>query len=345
MKRGHGESQPLPGTSDGTVPPRKPPALRRRSLALVAAGLLAACAPPHGPPAIPLPPLPLPAAHPLRSLGGLRLDRAVIGFGGLSGLHIGDDLQLTAVSDTGRWLRARLVLDATGPPQALAELDSGPLSDGLLLGLPGRFSLDAESLARLPDGRFAVGFERWHRIRVYDGIGGWGEPVAAPPGLAEAPLNASLESLAVLADGRWLLITEGLEHAPGLLRGWVGRPGAWVPLSYRPTPGFLPTDLAPLPDGGALLVERRFNVWERGFKGRLLHLPAARLAGLGANNEMQAEVLLDDTQLPRENWEGVSTFWWNGQQIIVMMTDDNEFFLQQGLLILFAIKPRGLAQD
>lgn len=345
MNHGHEGSHPSPAAPGGTMTPFRRKALRRRSLAVIAAGLLAACAPPHGPPAIPLPPLPLPAAHPLRSLGGLRLDRAVIGFGGLSGLHIGDDLQLTAVSDTGRWLRARLVLDATGQPQALAELDSGPLSDGLLLGLPGRFSLDAESLARLPDGRFAVGFERWHRIRVYDRIDGWGEPVAAPPGLAEAPLNASVESLAVLADGRWLLITEGLEHAPGLLRGWVGHPGAWVPLSYRPTPGFLPTDLAPLPDGGALLVERRFNVWERGFKGRLLHLPAGQLAAPGVKSEVQAEVLLEETQLPRENWEGVSTFRWNDQQIIAMITDDNEFFLQQGLLILFAIKPQGLARD
>jgi hypothetical protein len=191
-------------------------------------------------------------------------------------------------------------------------------------------------LARLPDGRFLVGFERWHRIRVYEGINGWGGPVDGPPGLSASPVNASLESLAVLADGRWLVITEGLEHAPGLLRGWIGAPGAWTPLSYRPTPGFLPTDLAPLPDGGALLVERRFSLWERGFKGRLLHLPAARLAGPDA--VLTGDVLLDEAQLPRENWEGVSSFAWRGRRMVAMLTDDNELFLQRGLLLLFAVR-------
>jgi hypothetical protein len=274
----------------------------------------------------------------LDSLGGLLLDRDAIGFGGLSGLHVGDDLRLTAVSDTGRWLRARLVLDDAGRPQGLAELHSGPLSDGLLIGLPGRFSLDAESLARLPDGRFLVGFERWHRIRVYDGIDSWGAPVEAPSGLSAAPLNASLESLAVLSDGRWLAITEGLEHAPGLLRGWVGGPGAWTAFSYRPAPGFLPTDVAPLPDGGALLVERRFSVWERGFKGRLLLLPAEQLTTLGPDSVLSGNVLLDETQLPRENWEGVSSFNWRGRRMVAMVTDDNEFFLQKGLLLLFAFR-------
>lgn len=335
MTRGRGGSRPLPG---GAVPLPRPQAPRRLALALLASGLLAACAPPHGPPATPLPPLPLPAAHPLRSLGGLLLNRDVIGFGGLSGLHVDDNLRLTAISDTGRWLRARLVLDEAGHPQGLAELESGPLSDGLPISLPGRFSVDAESLARLPDGRFLVGFERWHRIRAYDGISSWGEPVEAPPGLSAAPLNASLESLAVLADGRWLVITEGLEHAPGLLRGWVGAPGAWTPLAFRPTPGFLPTDLTPLPDGGALLVERRFNVWERGFTGRLLRIPPERLAALTAGSVLAGDVLLTEAELPRENWEGVSTFAWRGRRLVAMVTDDNEFFLQKGLLLLFSFR-------
>jgi hypothetical protein len=315
------------------------PLNRRRLLAALGGlGLLAACAP-DWPPATPLPPLALPADSPLESLGGLLLNRAAIGFGGLSALHIGPDLALTSVSDTGRWLQATLVLDAAGHPQGLADLRDGALSDGLLIGLPSRFSLDAESLARQPDGTWLVGFERWHRIRAYDGIAGWGRPVEGPPGLHRAPLNAGLESLAVLADGRWLAITEGLEESdPTLLRAWIGQPGQWTAISYRPTPGFVPTDAAPLPDGGVLVVERSFSLLRATFRGRLRRLSAASLAAPRPGDILAPETLLDDAALPHENWEGVTSFPYGGRQLVAMITDDNELFLQKGLLLIFAFR-------
>ncbi|MDB5369552.1 MAG: hypothetical protein JWP20_1110 [Roseomonas sp.] len=309
---------------------------RRRLLAgLGGLGLLGACGM-DAPPATPLPPLDLPAGSPLQSLGGLLLNRGVIGFRGLSGLHIGPDLALAAVSDTGRWLKARLVLGQDDHPLGLEGLSSGRLSDGLVIGLPGRFSRDAESLARLPDGTWLVGFERWHRIRAYDDIAGWGRPAEAPPGLLRAPLNAGLESLAVLADGRWLAITEGLKDGErNLLRGWVGVPGQWNAFSYRATPGFVPTDAAPLPDGGALVTERRFSLLG-GFKGRLRRLSAASLKAPRPGAILVPETLLDT--LPAENWEGVTSFPHNGRQLVAMVTDDNELFLQKGLLLLFAFR-------
>ncbi|QTI80537.1 esterase-like activity of phytase family protein [Roseomonas marmotae] len=312
---------------------------RRRLLAALGGlGLLAACGT-DTPPATPLPPLTLPADAPLVSLGGLLLNRGVMGFGGLSGLHVEPDLGLTAVSDNGRWLRARLVLDEAGQPEGLAELRSGRLSDGRIFSLPAKLSRDAESLARTPEGTWLVGFERWHHIRAYDGdIAGWGRMVQGPPGLGRAPLNAGLESLTVLADGRWLAITEGFEESGGdLLRGWIGHPGAWTPISYRPTPGFLPTDLAALPDGGALLTERRFSLLG-GFQGQLLRLPAAALARPSPGTILAGEVLLDAAALPAENWEGVTSFPWRGRQLVALIADDNEFFLQQGMLLLFAFR-------
>jgi hypothetical protein len=280
----------------------------------------------------------LPAEAPLVSLGGLVLDRKVIGFGGLSGLHIDPELTLTAVSDLGHWLQARLVLDNSGRPQGLQDLRSGTLSDGLLVGLPGKLSRDAESLAQTADGTWLVGFEGWHRIRAYDRLSDWGRPAEAPPGLARSPMNAGLESLAVLADGRWLAVSEGLRDGDEvLLRGWIGRPGAWTSFSYRPGAGYVPTDAAPLPDGGALLTERAFS-WLGGFQGRLVRLPAAALANPRPGAILVPEVLLDAAALPTENWEGVSSFPWQGRQLVAIMTDDNEFFLQKGLLLIFAFR-------
>ncbi|RKK04573.1 esterase-like activity of phytase family protein [Pseudoroseomonas wenyumeiae] len=314
------------------------PSRRRLLAALGGLGLLAACGA-DAPPATPLPPLTLPADSPLVSLGGLLLNRKAMGFGGLSGLHIDPDLTLTAVSDLGRWLQARLVLDEAGQPQGLEALRSGRLSDGLPIPLPGKLSRDAESLARLPDGTWLVGFERWHRIRAYDRIDGWGEPVEMLPGLRQAPLNGGLESLTVLADGRWLAVAEDLRLGDGgrLRRVWVGRPGDWTVLSYRPTPGYVPTDAAALPDGGAVLTERSFSLLG-GFQGQLKRVPAAALANPAPDAVLEPEVLLDAATLPMENWEDVASFSWRGRQFLALMTDDNEFFLQKGLLLLFAFR-------
>jgi len=332
---GHGEpTPPLLKRLDGP---------RRRDLLTVLGGLLLpGVGGPAEPPATPLPPLALPASSPLVSLGGLLLNRAAIGFGGLSGLHIDAELTLTSVSDLGYWLQARLVLDDAGGPRALEAVRTGGLSDGLVFGLPGKVANDAESLARMPDGTWLVGFERWHRIRAYDDLSGWGRPAPSPPGLRDMPLNAGLESLAVLNDGRFLAISEGLKQdGDDLLRGWVGHPGTWVPISYRVSHGFVPTDATPLPDGGALVMERRFNIWDPGFSGRLKRLPAAALATPRPGAILEPETLLEATELPRENWEGVTTFPWRGRQLVALLTDDNELFLQKGLLLLFAFRSGG----
>lgn len=313
------------------------PGRRRLLAALGGFGLLAACGA-DAPPATPLPPIDLPADAPLVSLGGLLLDRKAIGFGGLSGLYVTPDLTLTAVSDLGRWLQARLVLNEEGQPQGLEALRSGRLSDGLPISLPGKLSRDAESLARLPDGTWLVGYERWHRIRAYDRIDGWGEPSEILPGLRQAPLNGGLESLTVLADGRWLAVAEDLRLGDSnLRRAWLGRPGAWTLLSYRPTPGYMPTDAAALADGGAVLTERSFSLLG-GFHGQLKRVPAASLANPAPNAVLEPETLLDAATLPTENWEGVASFPWRGRQLLVLMTDDNEFFLQKGLLLVFAFR-------
>lgn len=286
---------------------------------------------PPGPAWLTVPPLPLPPEAPLQSLGGLHLRREGIGFGGFSGLRIDDDLRLTAVSDGGHWLQARLLLDADLRPRGLAELRSGPLGTGLPipLGFPlaGRFALDAESLERRPGGGWLVGFERWHRFRAYEDWDDPGRLIAPPPGLRDAPPNASLESLAILTDGRWLVIAEGAPH-----RVWLGRPETgWTSLSYAATPGFDPTDAAALPDGGALVLERRFSL-RGGFAGRLMRLAAP------SGDVLRPEVVLDT--LPGENWEGVASFRHAGRDLVAILADDNEIFLQKGLLLLFAWKSK-----
>lgn len=285
---------------------------------------------------MPAMPFALPAGN--GATGGLELDRAVIGFGGLSGLHLAPDLRLTAVSDRGFWMSARLVLDGMRPT-GLADLRRGPLRDGAGRPLRGREG-DAECLARLPDGTWLVGFERWHRIRAYRDIDGPGGYVQAPPGLEAAPDNRGLESLAVLTDGRWFAIAEDLPTAgrSGTTTAWLGRPGRWMTLAWRPAPDFVPVDATGLPDGGALVLERRFTFFG-GFEARLIRVPAPALAAARPDSVLQGEVLVSTSDaLPHENWEGVSAIRHNGALLVAMVTDDNERSFQRGLIAVFALE-------
>jgi hypothetical protein len=274
---------------------------------------------------------------PLRPLGGLVLAPEALGGGGFSGLHLAPDLTLTLISDRGHWAEARLLLDGL-TPIGLHPLRHGPLRDEAGKPIPRGFNADAEALARLPDGTWLVAFERRHRIRAYRRLDGPGAYVAPPPGLENAPPNGGLESLAVLPDGRLFAIAETFTppDRPELRHAWLGAPGRWTPLYWQPAPGFHPTDAAILPDGRALVLERRFSLLG-GFAARLVltapgALPSARE---GTVLRGEAILVLDDTPLPAENWEGVAVTRFGDQTLVALISDDNESILQRSLLLLF----------
>jgi hypothetical protein len=282
-----------------------------------------------------------PPARPfLEPLGALALDTSPWGFGGLSALHLTPELALTAVSDLGRWWRAPLVL-REGRLAAIGEVRHGPLRDAAGNPLRRGAMGDAESLARLPGGDWLVGFERRHRILRYRDLTGPGTPVEMPPGLEESPGNGGLEALALLADGRLLALGESLPGAAGpeSRAAWFGTLSGpritWRRGSYLPAPGMDPTDAAGLPDGGALVLERRFTIFG-GFTGRLAHLPAASLRG---EEPLRGETWLDlPPDAPAENWEGVAVARHGGRTLVVIASDDNQSPFQQTLLLLYALR-------
>ncbi len=308
-------------------------ALNRRAL-LAGLALLPGCALAH-PPVQGAPSRPF-----LEPLGALALDTAPWGFGGLSALHLAPDLTLTAISDTGRWWRSSLVL-REGRLAGIGEAAHGPLRDAAGQSLRRGVQGDAEGLARLPDGDWLVSFERRHRILRYRDLAGPGTPIETPPGLEESPANGGLEGLALLADGRLLALGESLPGATGpeSRAAWLGTfAGArvtWRRTSYLPAPGMDPTDAAGLPDGGALVLERRFSIFG-GFTGRLAHIPAAALRGTAP---LSGETWLDlPPDAPAENWEGVAVARHGGRSLVVLVSDDNQNPFQQTLLLLYAIR-------
>jgi len=275
---------------------------------------------------------------PLRPLGGLVIDAAALGGGGFSGVHLAPDLTLTLISDRGHWAEARLLLDGL-TPVGVAPLRHGPLRDEAGKPIPRGFAADAEALARRPDGTWLVAFERRHRIRAYRRLDGPGLYVVAPPGLEAAPPNGGLESLAVLQDGRLFTIAETFTppDRPELRHAWLGVPGRWMPLYWQPAPSFHPTDAAILPDGRALVLERRFSLLG-GFSARLVMTApdALRSAREGAVLRGETILMLNDAPLPSENWEAVAVTRLGDQTLVALISDDNESVLQRSLLLLFA---------
>nr|WP_246603245.1 esterase-like activity of phytase family protein [Falsiroseomonas tokyonensis] len=261
-----------------------------------------------------------------------------MGFGGLSGLHLAPDLTLTAISDRARFVEMRLALDEGLRPLNLSLIRSGFLRDERGRAMPPGRAADAEALARLPDGTWLVGFERRHRIAAYASWTGPARPMPAPPGLDRSPGNAALESLAVLADGRWLALSEGLPWGPGEpgdLTGWIGGPDSWRAFGYRPAAGHVPVDAAALPDGGALVLERSFGLLA-GFGGRLLRLAPDQLRQASQGRLVQGEVLLRlEPPLPVDNYEGVAVLEREGRVLVALISDDNESLWQRSLLLLF----------
>lgn len=271
---------------------------------------------------------------PLRFMGALDLRADHPDFGGFSDLLLDADLTLHAVSDRGSGLTARLVLDQAGAPAGLAEPRLFPLLGSRGRPLDRGAWSDAEALARLPDGRFLIAFERQHRIMRHDALDRPGRPVPPPPGLAAAPSNGGIEALTVLADGRVLAIAERLAgSAPATIAGWLGPADgrAWHRRDWRTDSHFVPVGAAALPDGGALVLERRFARLS-GFASRIMRLEAAALA---APVLAGVEIARLEPPLLADNFEGIAVAPAEEGLHVVLISDDNFHFLQRTLLLLF----------
>ena len=88
----------------------------------------------------------------LTLMGAFQLDSKDKRFGGLSGLTIGGDGKLYAISDRGYWLSARVVSNGDSAPLDLVDWQIAPMLTPAKTPVSGS-GADAEALARAP-GRF-----------------------------------------------------------------------------------------------------------------------------------------------------------------------------------------------
>lgn len=275
----------------------------------------------------------------LRWRGGFELTSEAAGFGGLSDLELEPDgMGLIAITDEGRWLSGRLRYDESGALAGVTSARMGWLRDtaGRSLAQATKRRQDAEALTRLPDGSLLVAFERNHRIeRFASGLDATPEPFPAPPGLAAAPVNAGLEALVTLPDGRLLAFTEGQRQGDGLIAYLRDGADAWHPLLLEATGLFRPTGAALLPDGDVLLLERRYTILG-GPGARLSRIPLDAIRpGARLRGEEIAEIR---PPLTVDNFEGVAVHRTaDGATRITLLSDDNFNPLQRTLIVQFEL--------
>jgi hypothetical protein len=288
----------------------------------------------------------------LRYRGGLWLSASDPRFGGLSDLRVDrDGAGVIMVSDCGYVLRATLVYDGRGFLSGLRDAELEPLR------APGGRRLrsgeeDAESLALDGNGGYVVGFERMHRLWRYPDARRplHGKPInlPVPPGLRSAHPNMALEAIARLADGRLLLIEEGQPGRPDATRAWAGSGSEWCewryPLFYDaavPEEPFRPTSAALLPDGGVLVLERRYPP----VAARVRRLdPASLEHGIDLTG---GEIARLDPPVTLDNYEGIDVRTGErGETLVYVLSDDNNCrklgskgrpSSQRTLLLLFAL--------
>jgi hypothetical protein len=272
---------------------------------------------------------------PLRFRGGLWLRSADPRFGGLSDLRVCEDgRRLLAVSDCGRGFVARLDYDAQGD---LAGLRSAKLIELLGpggLALPHR-EIDAEGLT-VDDGGLLVAFEgevpRLWRYPLNPPFAGRPVPQPAPPFGDDCRSNRGPELLASLGDGQLLVACEGEGSSTAL---WVGAEGHWMRHTYplvREEGGdsFHPTAATRDPEGGVLLLERRYPP----LGVRLVHLSEGELEGEAPLEPREVARL--QAPLTVDNFEGLDARRdIGGVTLLYLLSDDNGCAKRPG-----AVSPR-----
>lgn len=280
--------------------------------------------------------------------GGLVLSSGDPRFGGLSGLALSrDGSQLLAVSDRGFWLKARLVYNG-GRLANVIDPQMAPILDSA--GRPGQSKVqsDAEALSLWEPGNITgkviVGFESRTRAGAFDLAKGFTarfQNLKLPAEAAKGPPNQELESIGRFAagplKGSLIAISEGARDRNGDIRAWIWGGKRRFAFAIKQYEDYAITDLAILPDGDIVTVERSFGTsLLPGMAVR--RFPSGDIVAGGA----VSPVLVFAGRAPMhsiDNMEGIAAFTNAQGETIVTLISDNNFnaTLQRTLLLQFAL--------
>lgn len=258
------------------------------------------------------------------------------GFGGWSGLLL-DGERMLAVSDSGRWLTARLMIE----DGRLVGIDDTRMVTRLdVNGRPieAKVPGDAEALARVP-GAVLVAVESTQQVLSYPADG-----IAVDFHAPATRLALSVEEIVTLRRGGF----EGLATAPdgtvvaiaeNALRGTSS-----IPAFRRPGPAFsiardgdwAVTGADILPGGDMMLIERRFG-GGIDIAMRVRRIGADAVAG--ATGPVDGPVLIEAGFASEiDNMEAIAAAVEDERIVLTLLSDDNHSFLQRSLILRFAVR-------
>ena len=283
---------------------------------------------------------------PLAWRGGVQLTSSDESFGGLSGLSLSADCtSLLAVSDTGKWWRAKIGYDGE-TLAGLSDTEYAPILDSAGNPPKSKVRADAEALTALGSGRYMVGFESRTRVGFYDigksGLKARFQLLKSPKSISEGPANGELESVGRITHGPWknhyLAISERNTDADGNIRGWLWQLSKTVPFTIKQFEDYNITDAAVLNNGDVLILERSFG--------------QSYLPGMAIRRFKSSAIKSGSTVAPElifsgrapfyaiDNMEGLAICQRNGETRLTIISDNNlNTTLQRTLLLQFAYKP------
>ena len=267
---------------------------------------------------------------PLRYLRGWVLDSEDPRFGGMSAMQV-IGRRVIAISDAGNLFAFDL---PDGRPGRVAIV---PLPHGS----GDKSGRDTEAMLVRGDQAW-IAFERRNAVARFRRSDWTAEAIAVPAAMRGWRGNSSAEAMARLADGRFLIFSEGRSgdsaYSPvALFRGDPAvRSTPAAALRYWRLRGFRITDAALLPDGRLLTLNRRVS-WLGSVSVRLA---IAATAGLRAGSTIEpVEIAELRSPLTVDNMEALSVSVEGGRTIVRIASDDNFMALQRTLLLEFELVP------
>lgn len=282
---------------------------------------------------------------PLEFVGGLEMTSAMRDFGAISGIELANDQsKFLAVADTGFWLEGEIVRNGDNAPIGLANVTMSEISGGNGAPIAPKWRADAEGIVAT-DQDIVVSFERAHRIAHFErrstGSPTFDREYSPPVPLYELRSNQGFEGIAQAPEatplsGALVGISERSLDKNKNIMGFVqDQSGETFEFSVMRTGEFDITDLAFLPNGNLIVLERRFNVSD-GIGMRLRHISAS---GIKKGATVDGEtILLADFLYQIDNMEGLSiTADDDGTPRLTIVSDDNHSLLQRNLLLEFRL--------
>lgn len=259
-------------------------------------------------------------------------------FGGISALMALPNNRFVGVSDAGALVGFGLTRDSQTDRPFIAAM---PGAFGSKVGYLDR---DSESITRDPaSGQFWVGYEGRHAIRRFPASFSRVDAVVYPKQMRKWQANRGAEALVRLRNGRFIAFSESsgprdAEFSALAFSGDPIEPGTTAtPFFYHPPSGYYATDVAELPDGRLLLLNRRIS-FPKGFTAKLTLVDPA---DIHRDAVVRGRVIATlAPPLLVDNMEGISITQEEGRTIVWMISDNNFLIFQRTLLMKFALDLR-----